>query len=63
MPKHPLSHSHPFGEHVHTLEELNHNDHLVPCSEEVAKLPDSNRETWHKEESDPYPKQPEEKPE
>jgi hypothetical protein len=46
-----------------SLEELNANDHLCPHHEGVAELPDANREIWHKEESNPYPMEPEEKPE
>ena len=64
MPKHKLESHRPHEGHgVMSLEELNANDHLCPHHEGVAELPDANRETWHKEESNPYPMQPREKPE
>ena len=67
MPKHKLSHHTPYakGEHgdgVMSLEELNASDHLCPHHAGVAPLPDAQREIWYKEESDPYPMEPEETP-
>lgn len=69
MPKHRMEQSHPYSKphedrdgHM-TLEELNANDHLCPHHAGVAPLPDSNRETWMEHEANPYPTEPEEKPE
>jgi hypothetical protein len=46
----------PYGGKVHSCEELNTKDHLVPSSKGKAPLPDAERETWKTD--DLYPMQP-----
>lgn len=51
-----MHNSQPHGEKVMQPHELK--DHLFEKKSGVAKLPDSQRETWHKEKN-MYPLQPE----
>lgn len=50
---------HPHGQKVVQPHEIK--DHLFEKKPGVAKLPDSERETWHRE-KDMYPLQPEHNP-